>query len=118
MRPWFALLVPLLAGSGCTFYLGRAAASREPATVTGTEAATPTRPPSHDQQCSELRADIASSQHNQRSAAPTSQAPIIAAASAGKEDQRIEALQKRYAELGCVSAAAPEQPARGGPRAP
>ena len=67
------------------------------------QAATTEAPPSpsHDQQCSALRADIASAQHNQRTLAPATTAPIIAAASEGKEDQRIKALQERYAALGC-----------------
>lgn len=58
--------------------------------------------PSHDQQCSALRADIASAQHNQRTTAPATSSAIIAAASEGKEDQRIRALQERYAGLGCA----------------
>lgn len=64
--------------------------------------------PSHDQQCSALRADIASAQHNQRTVAPGTTAPIIAAASEGKEDQRIEALRQQYAALGCTDGSSPE----------
>ena len=96
-------LLVLLGVAGCTFMLGRTAADRA-VTSPGTDelaTAAAAKAPSHAQQCSQLRADIASSQHNQRSAQPASQSPIIAAASTGKEDQRIEALQQRYADLGC-----------------
>lgn len=63
--------------------------------------------PGHAEACSQLRADIASSEHNQRTVAPATSAPIIAAASEGKTDQRIEALRQRYAELGCVGTPPP-----------
>jgi hypothetical protein len=80
--------------------------SNHPATESSTTVPAPTKEtapsPSHDQQCSALRADIASAQHNQRTMAPATAAPIIAAASEGKEDQRIRALQERYAGLGCT----------------
>jgi hypothetical protein len=99
----------LLSCGGCTFYLGRAAADRTQ-TVASEEPAG--KPAEHEQQCSSLRADISSSEHNQRASAPASNSPIIAAASVAKEDQRIEALRQRYAELGCVGKAATE-PARG-----
>ena len=89
-----------LPASGCTFFIGRSVAT-SPAGRSEAPA-TPAAKASHDQLCSELRADIASSQHNQRSAAPASNTAIIAAASEGKEDQKIEALRKRYAQMGCV----------------
>ena len=83
-----------------------------PVTQSSTTVAAPTgeTPPSasRDQQCSALRADIASALHNQRTMAPATAAPIIAAASEGKEDQRIRALQERYAGLGCAGGVALE----------
>lgn len=117
MRP--RLPVPLLlsllclASTGCTFALGRSAAQRAgsvaPAeATTGAAVTKAAAKPDHERQCSQLRADIASSQHNQRASTPASNSPIIAAASTAKEDQRIEALQKRYAELGCVGTPTPE----------
>ena len=91
-----------LLSTGCTFFMGRAAAPA-PAPAASTEApAGPAARASHDQLCSQLRADIGSSEHNQRTVAPTTNTPIIAAASEGKEDQKISALRQRYAELGCV----------------
>jgi len=81
--------------AACTFPLQQRAATSS-APVEGASA------PSHDQQCSQLRADIASAQHNQRTVAPGTSTPIIAAASEGKEDQKIHALQERFTQLGCV----------------
>jgi hypothetical protein len=117
-RSLFPMLILLCAG-GCTFMLGRTAADRAATTPGADEPATAAaaKRPSHGQQCSQLRADIASSQHNQRDAQPATQSPIIAAASTGKEDQRIEALQKRYSELGCTGGAA-EPKGIGAPRVP
>ena len=115
--------------TGCTFFLGRTVAPTSGAGAPASSASVPNAVPAavpgatpgaapgaataagnvgHDQLCSQLRADIASGQHNQRAAVPATQTSIIAAASEGKEDQKIEALQKRYAELGCVSGAQPE----------
>jgi hypothetical protein len=89
--------------AGCTFFMGRSVA---PAPAVKAEApASPAAKVSHDQLCSQLRADIASSEHNQRTVAPSTNTPIIAAASEGKEDQKINALRQRYADLGCVGAA-------------
>lgn len=75
-----------------------------------TESSTPvagSSPPTHEQQCSALRADIASAEHNQRTIPPGSNAPIIAAASEAKEDRRIQALKDRYAQLGCAGIPVP-----------
>ncbi len=94
-----------LVATGCTFFMGRTVA---PAPAAGAEASTaPAAKASHDQQCSQLRADIGSSEHNQRTVTPTTNAPIIAAASEGKEDQKINALRQRYAQMGCVGNAPP-----------
>jgi hypothetical protein len=97
MKTIFAAALLCLPIAACTFALGRRAATAPVSTAAATAA-----PASHDQLCSQLRADIGSSQHNQRTAPPGSNAPIIAAASEGKEDQKIEALQRRYSEMGCV----------------
>ena len=55
-----------------------------------------------NRECSSLRADIASGQHQQRNAPPTSSSPVIAEAAGAKADQKIEALKERYTSLGCA----------------
>jgi hypothetical protein len=103
-----ALFVCLCLGS-CTFYLGRQASSRE-TTRTADEAVTTADPATHERQCSGLRADIASSRYNQRNAPPTTSVPIIAEANDAKAQKKIDDLQKRYDDMGCVGPAQPIAP--------
>jgi hypothetical protein len=94
-----------LVSTGCTFFMGRTVAT---VPTSSTEAsAAPAAKLSHDRLCSQLRADISSGQHNQRTTAPATNTPIIAAASEGKEDQKIEALRQRYSDMGCVGTPPP-----------
>jgi hypothetical protein len=118
MKLFLLSVAACLALQGCTLYLGRSVAARAEAPASPTAAAKPAAAADHDQLCSQLRADIASSQHNQRAATPSTQAPIIAAATEGKQDQRIEAMQKRYDEMGCVGNFRPEPGSAPIPAAP
>jgi hypothetical protein len=71
------------------------------------EAPAPTSPVSaaaRSQECSNLRADIASARYRQRSQPPTSNAPVIADAANAKTEQGIDAMSQRYESLGCAKA--------------
>jgi hypothetical protein len=57
------------------------------------------------QECSNLRADIASARYRQRTAPATSNAPVIADAATAKAEQGIDALRQRYESLGCAKTA-------------
>jgi hypothetical protein len=57
--------------------------------------------PSLGQECSSLRADIASARYKQQTLPPTSTSPIIADAATAKTDQRIDAMRQRYDSLEC-----------------
>jgi hypothetical protein len=57
------------------------------------------------QECSNLRADIASARYRQRTAPATSNAPVIADAANAKAEQGIDALRQRYESLGCAKTA-------------
>jgi hypothetical protein len=98
--PIAKLLPILLLVCSCSFQLGGRATSDGDADATSVTAQR--QPADQATECSRLRADIASAQHNQRNAPPTSNSPIIAAASAGKADLRVEELQQRFDRLGCV----------------
>jgi hypothetical protein len=58
------------------------------------------------QECSDLRADIASARYRQRTEPATSKAAVIAEAANAKAEQVIEALRQRYESMGCAKAAA------------
>jgi hypothetical protein len=87
------LLVAAALMASCTFELFKPPA---PAAAPPADAADLNR------ECSSLRADIASGQHQQRNAPPTSSSPVIAEAAGAKADQKIEALKERYTSLGCA----------------
>jgi len=98
--PTAKLLPILLLVCSCSFQLGRHAASDGDAGSTSVPV--PRQSANQAAECGRLRADIASAQHNQRNAPPTSNSSIIAAASAGKADRHIEEMQQRLERLGCV----------------
>lgn len=85
-----AIAVTLMAS--CTFALLKPAPTAAP----------PADAADLNRECSSLRADIASGQHQQRNAPPTSSSPVIAEAAGAKADQKIEALKERYTSLGCA----------------
>jgi hypothetical protein len=64
------------------------------------------------QECSALRADIASARYRQRTLPPTSNTPVIADAANAKVEQRIEAMRQRYESLGCAKVPPADVPAR------
>lgn len=106
-----AILLACLGLSACTFYLGRQASSRDTADRSAdTAEASSADPALHERECSALRADIASGRYNQRNAAPTTTSPIIAEANEAKAQKKIDDLQKRYDDMGCVGPAKPLSP--------
>jgi hypothetical protein len=96
--------------AGCTFFMGRTVATSAGAGAAPAAPAAATNV-SHEQLCSQLRADIASGQHNQRSAPPASNTSIIAAASEGKVDQKV-APPRPLPESTPASTASAARPAR------
>lgn len=107
-----AALLVCLALSACTFYLGQQSAARRDVTANSDTAAAPASDPAlHERECSSLRADIASSRYNQRNAPSTTTSPVIAEANEARAQKKIDDLQKRYDEMGCVGPANPLPPA-------
>ena len=119
-RPTAALLA-CLALSACTFYLGQQSATRRDADRSTETTDTPVSDPAlHERECSSLRADIGSSRYNQRNAPPTTTSPVLAEANEARAQKKIDDLQKRYDEKGCVgpaNALSPANPAVPGPAA-
>jgi hypothetical protein len=109
-RPATTLLA-CLGLSACTFYLGEQASSRRTVDRPAETAEAPSADPAlHERECSALRADIGSSRYNQRNATPTTTSPIIAEANEAKAQKKIDDLQKRYDDMGCVGPAKPLSP--------